>query len=287
MSKALLPSQRQHGIALIAVLWVVAALGIMVVGMMHVVKGEIRLASQLQRAVMDSGLADAAIRVALQKTLQANVKQFKSFQSTVVTVFDREVQVDFIPLNGMINLNSAPISLLTDAFKYAAGLPEEQATALAQGIELERKKPNTKGEAAKLHGVEDLLRISGMDYSTYAQVKSIFTTDLEDTQRVNPLAATWEVLNVLAQGKEGLAQQVLQTRLERGDATDTTQLNGNHAQIASTDFITARATVSSGDNTAVVRVWRLSLSGDAYGLPWRVLGKDAPFQTNGQSLPLN
>lgn len=275
----------QSGIALIAVLWVVAALGIMVVGMMHVVKSEIRLASQLQRAALDSGLADAAIRVALQQTLQVNKKQFNSIESAVIPVLGREVQVDFIPLNGLINLNRAPVDLLTDAFKYGAGLPQDQAAAIAQGIELERKKTNTKGEAAKLHGVEDLLRIAGMDYDIYARVSGIFTTDLEDTQRVNPLAAPLAVLNVLAQGKEGLAQQVLMNRSERGDTTDTTQLSGNHVQIASTGFIAARATVSSGDNTAVVRVWRLSLSGDAYGLPWRVLGKDAPFQTNGQPPP--
>ena len=279
------PSSNQRGIALIAVLWVVAALGIMVVGMMHVVKSEIRLASQLQRAALDSGLADAAIRVALQQTLQANKKEFKSIESSVIPVLGREVQVDFIPLNGLITLNHAPVDLMTDAFKFGAGLSQEQAAAIAQGIELERKKPNTKGEAAKLHGVEDLLRIVGMDYDIYARVSGIFTTDLEDTQRVNPLAAPLAVLNVLAQGKEGLAQQVLMNRTERGDTTDTTQLSGNHVQIASTGFIAARATVSSGDNTAVVRVWRLSLSGDAYGLPWRVLGKDAPFQTNGQPPP--
>ena len=275
----------QQGIALIAVLWVVAALGIMVVGMIHVVKGETRLAAQLQRTTLDSGIADAAIRLALQQTLLVNKKEFKAIEATTVQVFDRAVQVEFIPLNGLINLNHAPIALLADAFQYAAGLPKEQATALAQAIELERQKRNAKGEAAKMHSTEDLLRIPGIDYDLAAQVMPLFTTDLEDTQRVNPLAAPLAVLTVLAQGNAGLAQQIFQTRSERGDTTDTTQLNGNHLQIASTGQIAVRATLSSGDNTAVVRVWRLALSGDSHGLPWRVLGQDPPFQISTSSTP--
>lgn len=276
---------RQQGIALIAVLWVVAALGIMVVGMIHVVKGETRFAAQLQRTTLDGGIADAAIRLALQQTLLNNKKEFKTIETTTVQVFDRTVQVDFIPLNGLINLNQAPIALLADAFQYAAGLPKEQATALAQAIDQERQKRNAKGEVAKMHSTEDLLRIPGIDYDLAAQVMPLFTTDLEDTQRVNPLAAPLAVLNVLAQGNAGLAQQVFQTRTERGDTTDTTQLNGNHLQISSTGQIAARATLSSGDNMAVVRVWRLALSGDSHGLPWRVLGQDAPFQVSTSSTP--
>ena len=275
----------QKGIALIAVLWVVAALGLMVVGMIHVVKGEIRMASQLQRATVDSGIADGAIRLALQQTLQANKKEFKFVQSSTLDLFGRSVQVDLIPLNGLVNLNAASVGLLTDVFKFAAGLPPEQANAIAQAIEQERKKPNSKGEPAKLHGVEDLLRIPGIDYDIYAQVQTVFTVDLEDNARVNPLAAPLAVLHVLAQGKEGLAQQVFQNRLERGETTDTTQLSGEYTQISATPLIMARASVSSGDNTAIVRVWRLSLSGDSYGLPWRVLGKDAPFQISAQPPP--
>jgi general secretion pathway protein K len=276
---------RQQGIALIAVLWVVAALGIMVVGMIHVVKGETRLAAQLQRTTLDSGIADAAIRLALQQTLLANKKEFKTIEATTVQVFDRTVQVEFIPLNGLISLNHAPIALLADAFQYAAGLPKEQATALAQAVDLERQKRNAKGEAAKMHSTEDLLRIPGIDYDLTALVMPLFTTDLEDTQRVNPLAAPLAVLTVLAQGNAGLAQQIFQTRSERGDTTDTTQLNGNHLQISSTGQIAVRATLSSGDNTAVVRVWRLALSGDSHGLPWRVLGQDPPFQISTSSTP--
>lgn len=276
---------RQQGIALIAVLWVVAALGLMVVGMIHVVKGEIRIASQLQRATLDAGVADAAIRMVLQQTLQANRKEFKTIQSTSVEVFGRSVQVDFIPLNGMINLNHAPISLLSQVFKISAGLAEGQATAIAQAIDQERKKPNPKGEPAKMHSVEDLLRIPGIDYDIYARVHSVFTVDMDDTQKVNPLAAPLAVLTVLAQGNEGIAQQIIQNRVAQGETTDTTRLSGEHTQISGSPIITARAIVSSGDNTQVARSWRLSLSGDAYGLPWRVLGKDAPFQINAQNSP--
>jgi general secretion pathway protein K len=278
-------SSRQQGIALIAVLWVVAALGLMVTGMMHVVKGEIRLANQLQRTTLDTGVADAAIRLTLQQSLQANQKEFRAIQTSFLNLFGRTIQVDIVPLNGLINLNAADTSLLAAAFQYAGRLPEGQAKAIAQAIDMERKKPNAKGEPARLHAVEDLLRLPEISYDTYAMVQDVFSTDLEDTQKVNPLAAPPSVLRILAQGQDNLAQQVLQARVLGGLTTDTSRLDGQHTQITATPIVHVRATVSSGDNTAIVRSWHLALSRDAHGLPWRVLGKQAPTQISRPTAP--
>jgi general secretion pathway protein K len=276
---------RQQGIALIAVLWVVAALGLMVTGMMHVVKGEIRLANQLQRTTLDTGVADAAIRWTLQQSLQANQKEFRAIQTSFLNLFGRTIQVDIVPLNGLINLNAADTSLLSAAFQHAARLPEGQAKTIAQAIDMERRKPNAKGEAARLHAVEDLLRLPEINYDIYAMVQDVFSTDLEDTQKVNPLAAPLSVLRILAQGQDNLAQQVQQSRVLGGLTTDTRRLEGQHTQITATPIVHVRATVSSGDNTAIVRSWHLALSRDAHGLPWRVLGKLAPTQISRQTAP--
>lgn len=273
-----IPRNRQQGIALIAVLWVVAALGLMVTGLIHVVKGETRITSQLQRTALDTGIADGAIRLALQQSLQAGKKEFRSIQAAQFQLFDRQVQVEIVPLNGLINLNKADTALLTAAFQHAGQLPQDQANALAQAVDQERKRPNAKGEASQLHAVEDLMRLPQMNFDTYNRVKDVFSVDLENTDKVNPLAAPLGVLRILAQGQDSLALSVLQARQQGGETTDTTQLNGQFVGNNGTSSLLVRAIVGSGDNTAIVRAWRVVLGSDSRGLPWRVIGKDAPSQ---------
>ena len=58
---------KEHGVALLAVLWLVAALSIMLTGLQYAVRGEIRVANQVRKSVVSNGLADAAIRLTLRE----------------------------------------------------------------------------------------------------------------------------------------------------------------------------------------------------------------------------
>ena len=266
---------RQKGIALIAVLWLVSALGIMVTGMIYVVRGEIRLAQQTQRATLDAGIADAAIRLTLQQLQQSN-KTFKATQSFPVEVFGRNVQVDLTPLNGFISLNDAPPPLLAAAFQFGAGVQADAAMQLATAIDQERTKPTPRGTPSKLQSVEDLLRIPGISYGIFAQTQDLFTVDISNSPLVNPLAASSRVLAILAGADPAKAQQVEGARAGKGDSADTTGLN--FVQNIGTSFVLLKATVQNSDNRPIVRVWRVDLATKAYGLPWRMLGADAPIQ---------
>ncbi len=268
------PNLRQQGIALIAVLWLVSALGIMVVGMMYVMRGEIRMASQTQRATLDTGIADAAIRLTLQQLQLANTKAFKAVQSFPVEVFGRSVQVDVIPLNGFISLNDAPPPLLAAAFQFGAGLPPELALPLANAIDQERKKPTPKSTPNKFQSVEDLLRIPGITYGIFAQTQDLFTVDINNSPLVNPLAASPRVLAVLGGGDPAKAEQVMAARVGKGEGADTTGLQ--FVQNNATTYVLLKATLQNSDNRPLVRVWRVDLQAKAYGLPWRMLGADAP-----------
>ena len=265
---------KQQGIALIAVLWLVSALGIMLVGMMYVMRGEIRIASQTQRATLDTGIADAAIRLTLQQLQQANSKSFKAVQSFPVEVFGRSVQVDVIPLNGFISLNDAPLPLLAAAFQFGAGVPAESAQPLANAIDQERKKPTPKGTPNKFQSVEDLLRIPGITYGIFAQTQDLFTVDISNSPFVNPLAASSRVLAVLGGGDPAKAEQVMAARVGKGEGADTTGLQ--FVQNNATSYVMLKATLQNSDNRPLVRVWRVDLQAKAYGLPWRMLGAEAP-----------
>ena len=61
---------RSQGVALIAVLWIVAAMAIAVTGMTHAVRNEIRTVTAARSSVESQALGEAAIALALQKMLR-------------------------------------------------------------------------------------------------------------------------------------------------------------------------------------------------------------------------
>ena len=271
----------QSGLALVAVLWVVAALALMVMGISHVLRTETRLTHAQQSAGLDAGVADAAIRVVLAQLHQQGRIRHSHISSQNLQLFNRDVVIDIIPLNGWINLNHAPASLLTDALVHAGGLGPDTAQAMAQVIVQKREQADAQGKPMLFQGVEDLMQIPGLSWDQYIRLFPLFTTALgNDSVLPNPLAAPLEVLNVLAQGQIAVAQRITEQRQGSApDTTDTTALNGAHYQRSDTQSVEIRATLGSGDNTALIRTWRVALGTPDHGLPWRVLAID-PIRKN-------
>lgn len=262
-----------RGVALVAVLWMVAALSIMVLGLSHVLKGESRMTGQQQRAALETGLADAAVRLVLVD-LQRNRQQ----EITVPTVRDvqymgRDIRVEVIPLNGWIHLNQAPPALLANLLVHGARMSADQAQALAQAMVEYRQRPGPNGQSSLFHSVEDLLQMPGMPWEAYLAIAPLLTVDLDsNTQLPNARAAPEGVLHVLAQGRQDVVASILAAR-KSGDpaGADTTALTAGLYREAFTPRVEIRATLTSGDNTHLVRVWRVALNTSAHGLPWRVL----------------
>ena len=68
------PRGSQRGVALIAVLWLVAAMGLIITGVVQAVRSEARTTGLQRQALVANGLADAAILLALQR-LHAQQKE--------------------------------------------------------------------------------------------------------------------------------------------------------------------------------------------------------------------
>ena len=263
---------KDHGIALLAVLWLIAALSLMLGGLQQVVRGEILAAGQSRKSVISNGLADAAIRLTLQKLVAEKDKPIKSIQRQTVSIFGNDIQVEITPLNGSIDLNNASISLLADAFEYGGGVPRERAQGLAMAAVQARDRKSAAGVAARFHAVEDLLGLPGLDYEVYAKIKINMTADVVGSGLVNPLAASSGTLAILAKGDRARAQQLSESRLANSETMDTTTLTATHIEMAPSSYLTIRATTVTPDNTSLVRSWRVDVAATAFGLPWRVLG---------------
>lgn len=172
------------GMVLVAVLWIVAALSLIVTGMIQSVRVEVRQVSAAHQMAQGSAWGGAAITTVLQAMVAPSATP-TSLVSVEVPFQGLLIPVRAMSLNGLIDLNTAPPALLEKLFLVAGELPAARSSALAEMVRVERTRPSLQGRVQRLESVEDLLRLPDMDYDTYAKVVDWVTTDARGSGRVN------------------------------------------------------------------------------------------------------
>ena len=263
-----LPVRSQRGMALLAVLWIVAALSIIATGTMRTVRTESRAIVQARQQVEAQALGDGAIQMALQ-ALVANNQPLTKATLTEIAYRNVTMQVQAMPLNGLIDINMAGLPLLERLLSVAGGLPAEAAQATAQAIVQTRMRRDTRGGPQRFEAEEDLLRVPGVDYDLYAKLEGVLTADLQGSGRVNPLAAPVEVLAVLAGGNTAAAAQIAMARDAGQIGVDTTALDGSllDASVSRRVRVQARVPLADGGYVRVSRSVDLNAR-TPNGAPW-------------------
>ena len=264
-------SLRRHcrAMALIAVLWLVAALSLIVTGLLQSVRMEARSIGQERVLVAAAALGESAIQRALQALVAAG-KPVDRLLSEQITQASTVISVQAMPLNGYIDLNHAPVELLAQMFQTAAGLAPEAARTLAQAIVEQRAAPMAGGSPDLFESPEDLLRLPGLDYPVYARVAPLLTTDIQGSGRVNPLAAPLPVLRVLAQGNDAAVAHYATARAQTQESADTSAMNTAWLETVDVPALELTALVPLPDSQ-VARIVRRFFIGTRRddGLPWR------------------
>lgn len=207
-----------------AVLWIVAAASILVVGMIHSVRQEMALLSGARAHATAGGIGHAAIHLAL-RDLTAQGQPPARLVAREVRYGQSLVTVRFMPLDGLVDLNAAGAPLLAALYAVAGGRGRGEAESLAQRT-VAARTPTAGSLLQRFDAPEDLLRVPGMDFELYGRLARLVTTDLDGdgSGGVNPLAAPIEVLEVLARGRPGTAARIAAAR-DAGEANiDTTDL---------------------------------------------------------------
>ncbi|ARU06300.1 hypothetical protein CCO03_17890 [Comamonas serinivorans] len=280
----------QRGMALIAVLWLVAAMSILVLGATHTVQQHIRATGLVRDQVSAQAMAEAAFALALQAML-AEGKREPGILASEFEVQGTVVQVQAAPLNGWINLNGASAELLADVFTVGAGLPSGQARALAEeAVAWRDERPQESPTGRRSSGmnkrlfehVDDLMLVPGMDYDILARVRPLLVTDLPSNTRVNPLAAPPEVLAVLSGGNQGVVDQITQGREQGAAEADTSSLERRYVQASPTDHYRMQADIPL-EAGRMLRVTQDVALGQTYSkvAPWRVLRESRHVQAIG------
>lgn len=261
----------QQGFALIAVLWLVAALSVLVGGIMLTVRAELRTAGFARQSVIAQAVGEGAMQIALQQLIVSGQQVDKIIQGPVAYA-GQNIDVILTPMNGFIDLNRAPAPLLAAAFQFAGGLDQGAATNLANAIDALRTQPGPSGKPPGFESVEDLMLVPGVDYPLYSRVAPALTTEAGGTGMVNVQAAPPIVLNIVAGGNEAAVGSFLQSRGGDNIGADTSTMNSAFIQSgAASKVVELQARVPLPDGGAII-VIRRYLIGSAMkdGLPWRV-----------------
>jgi general secretion pathway protein K len=268
----------QRGIALVAVLWIVAALSVLVTGMVQAQRDEVRLVSSARQMVSGAAVANAAIQLVLQQ-LAARGDPVMRLSRIEVTYEGLTVPVEVMPLNGLIDLNRAPEALLATLFTVAGQLPPDRATVLARSLVASRTPgPLTRG-GTRFEAVEDLLQLPGVDFGLYARLSPLITTDATGGGRVNAMAAPEGVLRVLSEGNAALAARIAASRDSSAAGVDTTELPAQFIDTVATKRFRLVAQVPLPDgrrllSSRTVDTGRVA----ADGVPWRIFQTEDRFE---------
>ncbi|HQD14933.1 MAG TPA: type II secretion system protein GspK [Ottowia sp.] len=270
--------------ALIAVLWIVAALSLLVIGVSDTVRQQIRVVGTERDQVTGQALGEAAVALVLQQ-LQTLPERPRGIVTTAVPYAGVSIEVELAPLNGLISLNGAPPELLASLLQVAGGVPAGRAQALAAALvdwrdgrpELDPAADPAARQPRRFEAAEDVLLVPGVDYSLYARLAPLVSADLTGASRVNLEAAPPGVLAVLAQGNVGAVAQYLRQRASGRPGADASAFNTAHTGIGGTPLyrLTASVPLEAGKMLYLVQDVAL-VAGASRGAPWRVLRTHRP-----------
>lgn len=278
------PEMTERGVALIAVLWLVAAMGLIITGVVQAVRGEARIAGWQRQALVADTLADAAILLALQ-SMQAQKSELPKNIQVIPVQFEGQLrEVSVRPLNGLIDINNATVVLLADLYRHAGAMNPDAAQALAQATVEVRQTKDAKGRPQGFDAVEDLLRVPGMTYDLYAKIAALITADLRTGGgRVNPMAAPVGVLQVLTGGDVSRAAILAAKRDADPNLMDTSFLKPEQIEMASSSSLQFQVRVGLPDGNSLQKTWIVYWAPDPRsGLPWRVLGTQQSMRQSTQ-----
>ncbi len=281
---------RQRGLAMITVLWLTAAMSLLVAGQVAATRSDLRSTALFRDFAVHAALADGAIRIAASKL--ATAAPPSTAPRWTMRLEGQALTVTALPASAFIDLNNAPHALLVDLLALGGGLPPDQATRLADAIVVWRDpdgarlgaRPDGGGlDTATLaaylssatrndgfHAIEDLMQVPGMDLPLFERLAGLVTVH-NPMDGVDPRFAPRQVLTILTRGDPARARRIELARDAGDPALDIADLS--HAWIAHSGQRVYRisATGSNAGLTLVRTRWIAMERSPHAGTPWREL----------------
>ncbi len=270
---------RQAGVAMVAVLWMVAGLAVLALGLAVATNSELRSAQGVRARAEAAALGDAAIQLAVLELRSTDIG-YEEYVRFAYELGGRSIVVAAVPAGGLIDLNAASEELLANLFAGPGEVDPDLAVLLAHrvvawrspGLPLEAEDYAGAGVTFRPRGgpftyPEDLLQVLGVGYPLYARVRDLITVR-GGGAGVAPKAASEAVLALLAGGDRDLAARIAQNRLQ-DPAVDFSGLDNRFFGGGSSPVYRMDARVRMGDRSYRRTRWLDLSQGAPSGAPWR------------------
>ena len=260
-----------RGMALVAVLWIVAALSVMALALAGTARVQVRAASVQRSAASVQAVGEAVTALALQAQL-AQPPQQAGAQHIQMQWQGVPMSVSITPLDGFIGLNGASAELLAAVLQsVGAGNAQALAEAIVTWRDGADMPPEERRQPRRFEAVEDLMLVPGMDYALYARIAPLVSADAAGST-VDARSAPPEVLRALAGGQDARVDAYVAQRAQPG--ADASFLNPAFAGAAGRAgmFYRVHVGVPLGEGTIARFECDVALRADTQRrLPWSVL----------------
>jgi general secretion pathway protein K len=268
----------QHGVALALLLWMLAALTLLVGGLISLSRTDVQLtALQLDQARAQAaaiGIAHVALRdmqaLAFAGEFDPNVGLHGQYELAGLPI-----RVSIVPASALVNINRAEAVLLEALLEYAGELPATEAVQLAEAIIDWRKGGPIEGDVALVEGrgifkvEEELLEVPGMSRDIYDKIRNFIHAQPGSDGELNLLAASESLLNAWRSVDAAAVDFAMESRQDV--ARDGAAPMGPLAPLslaATTLYCVDVEVVIGGNRSFLQRIW-VDMATGASGLPWR------------------
>ena len=303
MNRRVRANPSQDGVALAILVWFLAAMSLLVAGIVLQARVDVKLA-QLHAAQARAGAAaDGAIQLALMDLLHQELEgdfAKRASHHGAFTVGKYNVAVSFTPLAGLIDLNKASRELLFALFSSIDDLDENVAEELALNVvEWRTASPGLEGTAAEedaesgsgladeagetelrhdsFEAIEDLLLVPGIDRTIYEAVRDAVYVSATGQPGVDWMSAPVSVLRALGDVDEEFAIEVVKSRIDQPveELLAPVELDMDFQESTALSSFRVDALVRSDETLFRRRRWVDRSSAGADGLPWRFVRTEA------------
>lgn len=264
---------RLKGVALVVVLWMVASLALLVTGVLKSVRLQTQTTAGRVHAVAAQARADAAFHLTMQ-ALVASSTSTSEVVASDITFDGVDMSIEVWPLNGLVDINLAPVPLLALSLESLCGFSSETSAELAFSLDDQRRASMaSSGGAVRFEALEDLLQVPGFDFEHWSNCSPWLTAESGGDGLVNPLAAPLEILVMLAGGRVDVARVVLDARAAGQVGVDTTSLNAPFISksLQGTEMLKVIVNVPQpGGSGYRFQYWTEQRADELDGLSWRI-----------------
>jgi general secretion pathway protein K len=276
-SPAVLLSRRQSGVALAIVVWFLAAMSLMVSGIVFQSRVDIKLAQIHASRAKATAAADGAMQLMLGEFVAAQSDRANGAGelSRQFAIGEHQVTIDLVPVSGLIDIQQAPAKIISQLFQIngesEAGNAQQLAASVIKWREMVQNRQTLEGDSVpRLSTVEDLLRIDGVTRTHLDRLIDVVYIGKGGSAQIDLNSAPKAVLKLLA-GDNERAASALEGRLGGSELRPQDVQNSNKrrssTKLTSANVFRVDAFVSIGGQQWLRRRF-VSMSGSGQ-LPWR------------------